>query len=229
MKNPTIFLIGVLGAFLGGVTATAQTTTPATRIMVVDMARLFDGHYKTIEQNQTFASEEADATAQLSALQAEINQLADRYRALDEANKNPLLNDDIRSQNQAEMQRLLTDANTKNTQGVNYRDQVQQQLNQRIQAFRSLLLEEISTIAADVGRRMGASLILDKSAMTTSGMAVLYSDPSYDITDAVMAEIERTAPPPPAPEATAAPATTPAAPAPAPTAPAQTAPAPAAP
>jgi len=211
MKIAPFLPVFAVGVALAAGSVTAQQSIPPLKVLVVDMTEVFNSHPQTVERNKAFEAEQAEASAQLSALQAQINDLAEQYRALDEETKNPLLSADAKNQKQAQMQKLLSDANAKNTQGVNYRNQVEQQLNQRIQSFRSLLLEEISKVAAEVGKTHGATLVLDKAGMTASGLAVIYSDPSYDITDEVIAEIAKENPPAETTTAPAAGATAPAA------------------
>ena len=70
--------------------------------------------------------------------------------------------------------------------------------------LRDLLLEEISKIVTDVGKRRGATLVVDKSGPNLLGVStVIFSDPAYDVTDEVMKEINKDRPPaPPAGTAT---------------------------
>ena len=87
-------------------------------------------------------------------------------------------------------------------------------LQQRFQTFKTLMIEEITKTATDIAKKKGATLLLDKSGPTLVGVSnVLYFDPSLDITDEVMAEINKDRPavtptPTTAAGATAAPATT---------------------
>jgi outer membrane protein len=68
-------------------------------------------------------------------------------------------------------------------------------LQDRIQKFRSLMLEEISKVVVTVAKRKGATLVLDKSGPSLLGVpSVIYYDSSYEITDDVIAEINSTRP-----------------------------------
>ena len=75
------------------------------------------------------------------------------------------------------------------------------------------MIEEITKVAVDIAKKKGATFLLDKSGPTLVGVSnILYFDPSLDITDEVMAEINKDRPAmTPAPAATsAAPAAAPA-------------------
>ena len=72
------------------------------------------------------------------------------------------------------------------------------------------MLEEISKIAGDVAKRKGATILMDKAGPSLIGVSnLIYSDPAFEITDDVMAEINKSRPAgaPTAPEK-AAPAAT---------------------
>src|SRR5260221_12248904 len=71
---------------------------------------------------------------------------------------------------------------------------------------REMLLEEITKVVKDVAKRKGATLVLDKSGPSAFRIPiVLDSDPGFDITDEVIAEVNKDRPP----AAPAAPASTP--------------------
>ena len=73
---------------------------------------------------------------------------------------------------------------------------------------------------SDLAKKQGGTLVIDKSGPTLIGIpSVVYSDPGYDITDAVVKEVNKDRPAPVV-AAPAASATTPAAAAPKPAAPA---------
>ena len=82
---------------------------------------------------------------------------------------------------------------------------VRQHSRQRLNTFRSLMLEEISKVAAEVAKRKGATLLFDKAGPTAIGISnVIYADAGFDITDEVMKEVNKDRP---AGAPTAAPAT----------------------
>ena len=57
------------------------------------------------------------------------------------------------------------------------------------------MVEEITKIAVEIAKKKGATFLLDKSGPTLVGVSnVLYFDPSLDITDEVMAEINKDRP-----------------------------------
>ena len=197
----------LLAAFAFGACALVGTAqTP--KIMVVDMANLFDNHYKKLEQDQKLRGDEQKAQEELEKLNAEGNQLVEQYKEFAEQAKNPALSDDAKAKAEQEAQAKLEEIQRKQNEVQTFRVNTQRTLQQRIQNFRGIMLEEIGKIATDVAKRQGASLLIDKSGPSLIGIApLIYADPSMDITEAVAAEINKSRPAG-APTAPASPAPT---------------------
>jgi outer membrane protein len=186
---------------------------PPVKIITIDMGKLLDNHYKTEEQMAKLRDAEQKAQEQLEQMVKEGNQLVEQYKEAVDQSKNTLLTQDARTKAESDSQKMLDDIQRRQADLQNFRATSQRSLQQRLNNFRSLLLDEISKKVADVAKRKGATFVVDKSGPSLLGIpAVIYSDPAYDITDEVMAEInkERPATPPAAPAAATAPAATPA-------------------
>lgn len=209
MKNSlkSLCAIAAFGAF-----AFAAHAQPAVKLLVVDMAKLYDNHYKTLEQNAKIQGDDQKATEEVDKMNKEGNALVEEYKALNEQSNNPALTADAKTKAQGEAQKKLESIQRKQQEIQSFIAQTRQSLNQRFQTFKNLMLEEISKVAADVAKRKGGTLLIDKSGPSFFGIPnVVYVDPAYDITDDVMKEInkDRPANAPTAP-ATSAPAAAPA-------------------
>jgi len=200
----TLFLVSLL-LLPAGVRA-----QPAPKILVVDMTRLLNEHYSTAEQNAKLTEEQNTANTQLESIQQQINTLAEEYRALVEQAQNPVLNEQARTKASSDAQAKYAEIQAKNNEGLELRDNFTSQMQIRIQNFRDLMFDEIGQIASDLAKQKGATLLLDKSSLSALGaMSVIYSDPGYDITDEVLAQINKDRPVTPvtAPSATPPPTT----------------------
>lgn len=210
----TLITLAALGAG-----STALLAQPAVKLVVVDMAKVYDSHYKTEEANAKFRDAEQKAQEQVEELNKQGQSLVDEYKELMEQSKNTVLTPEARSKAESDAQKKLEDIQRKQGEVQNFRTNTQRSLQQRIKTHRDILLEEITKVVNDLAKRQGATLVVDKSGPTLFGIpSVLYSDPSYDITDAVVKEVNKDRPAP-APAAATPAATTPAAAAPAPAAP----------
>jgi outer membrane protein len=215
--NKMIRTLITLAAFGAG--STALLAQPAVKLVVVDMAKVYDNHYKTEEANAKFRDAEQKAQEQVEELNKQGQSLVDEYKELMEQSKNTVLTPEARSKAEGDAQKKLEDIQRKQGEVQNFRTNTQRSLQQRIKTHRDLLLEEITKVVNDLAKRQGATLVVDKSGPTLFGIpSVLYSDPAYDITDAVVKEVNKDRPAP-APAAATPAATTPAAAAPAPAAP----------
>jgi outer membrane protein len=218
MKNTikTLVAIAAFGAF-----SLAASAQPAVKLLVVDMSKLYDNHYKTLEQTAKIQSDDAKATEDVEKMNKDGNALVEEYKALLEQANNPALTVDAKTKAQGDAQKKLEAINKKQDEIQQFIGQTRQILQQRFMNFKTVMLDELSKIASDVAKRKGATLLIDKSGPTGFGIPnIIYTDPAYDITDDVMKEINKDRP---ANAPTAAPAA--GTPAPAAAAPAAAAPA----
>ena len=205
----TLITLAALGAG-----STALLAQPAVKLVVADMAKVYDSHYKTEEANAKFRDAEQKAQEQVEELNKQGQTLVDEYKELMEQSKNTVLTADARSKAETDGQKKLEDIQRKQAEVQNFRTNTQRSLQQRIKTHRDLLLEEITKVVNDLAKKKGATLVIDKSGPTLFGIpSVLYSDPGYDITDEVVKEVNKDRPPAAPVAATPAPAPKPATPA----------------
>ena len=159
------------------------------------MAKLYDGHYKTEEQNAKLRGDEQKAQEELDRLNKEGNSLVEKYKELVDQSNNPAATADAKTKAQTEAQRLLEDIQRKQGEVQSFQTNTRNSLQQRIQTFRSLMVEEISKTAVEIAKRKGATFLVDKSGPTLIGVSnILYSDTAYDITEEVNKEVNKDRP-----------------------------------
>jgi outer membrane protein len=189
--------------------SSALLAQSAVKLVVVDMAKVYDNHYKTEEANAKFRDAEQKAQEQVEELNKQGQTLVDEYKELIDQSKSTLLTAEARTKAESDAQKKLEDIQRKQAEVQNFRTNTQRSLQQRIKTHRDLLLEEITKVVNDIAKRQGATLVLDRSGPTLFGIpGVLYADPSFDITDTVLTEVNKDRPPAPAPAAPAPGATT---------------------
>ena len=189
----SIRTLSVFAAFaLSAAIAHAQ---PAPKLLVVDMAKLYDSHYKTEEQNSKLRTDEQKAQEEIEKMNKDGNVLVDEYKTLSDQSNNPALTADAKAKSQIDAQKKLEEIQRKKNEISTFAQNTQRSLQQRLQTFRSLMLEEISKTATEVAKRKGATLLLDKAGPTLIGVSnVIYADTAYEITDEVMKEINKDRP-----------------------------------
>jgi outer membrane protein len=212
--NKTIRNLMALAAFAAG--TTAVLAQPALKLVVVDMAKVYDNHYKTEEATAKFRDAEQKAQEQVEELTKQGQTLVDEYKELDEQSKNAVLTAEARAKALADSQKKMQEIQRKQSDIQTFTNNTRTSLQTRYKNHRDLLLEEISKVVIELAKRKGATLVVDKSGPTLFGIpSVLYSDSAYEITDDVLKEVNKDRPVPPpaaaAPAGTAPAATVPAA------------------
>ncbi len=193
MKNPVRILVALAAAASLAFTVKAQDSTP--KILVFDMAKVFAGHYKTQEQTAKLKVDEQKAEQELDRLNKEGNVLVEQFKDLNTQASNPTATTEAKEKAKAAAQAKYEEIQKKQEEVQQFRVNTQRALQQRFGAFRQILIEEITKIAVDIAKKKGATLLLDSSGATANGIsAVIYADPSLDITSDIMAEINKSRP-----------------------------------
>ncbi len=192
MKNSFKSLVALI-AF--GAATLAVHAQPAVKVLVVDMAKLYDNHYKTLEQNAKIQADDQKAQEEVDKMNKDGNAIVEEFKSLNEQASNPALSNDAKTKAQADAQRKYEQIQAKQNEVRGFIQNTRNSLQQRLQAFRTLMLEEISKVATDVAKRKGGTILVDKAGPSLIGVsAFIYTDPAYEITDDVMAEINKTRP-----------------------------------
>jgi len=188
-------ILGALSALLVSGAALSQAQIAAPKIVVVDMMKLLDEHYKTEEQKNKLQADAEKASEEADRLLADRNTLVEEYKEALEQSNNPATRAEVKDQAREQAELKLQEIQRKNNELQSFEANTRNLLQQRFQNFKTIMLEEISKIAVDVAKRKGATLVLDKSGPNLLGIAtVVYHDESFDITAEVEAEINRDRP-----------------------------------
>jgi outer membrane protein len=192
MKKSIQSLVAFAAIALTTLTAHAQT---APKILVVDLAKLFDNHWKTQEQQAKLKVDGTKAQDQAAQLQKDGNALVAEFKELDEQSKNPTATAEAKAKAQGDAQKKYDEIQQKQTELRSFAQNAQSTLRQRFETFKTLMLEEITKTAVEIAKKHGATFLVDKSGPTLVGVSnILYYDPSLDITDEVMAELNKDRP-----------------------------------
>jgi len=181
-------------AALAGAAFTVQAQ-PTPKILVLDLEKVFNEHYKTKEQNVKLQGDQQKAQEQLDVITKEGNALVEQFKELDEQAKNPTATAEAKAKSQAAAQKKYEEIRQKQNERDTFVQNTRTTLQQRFQTFKTLMIEEITKVAVDVAKRRGATLLIDKSGPSMIGVSnILYFDPSMDITDEVLADINKDRP-----------------------------------
>jgi outer membrane protein len=192
MKKSLQSLVAVAVLALTSLTAHAQTSP---KILVVDLEKLFNGHWKTQEQQAKLNADRAKAQDQVAILQKDGAALVEQFKELDEQSKNPTATAEAKTKAQGDAQKKYDEIQQKQSEARSFIQTTQNNLRQRFDNFKTLMLDEITKVAVDIAKKHGATFLVDKSGPTLVGVSnILYFDPSLDITDEVSAELNKDRP-----------------------------------
>ncbi len=191
MKSHLKPLIALLAFALIAAAGSAQSL----KVGVVDMAKLFDGHYKTAEKNIVFQEEQERVKAEIDRLNGQGLALQEEAQGLAEQLNNPVLKDDAKAGIEQQARIKVEEMQRKQQEMNALVQNSSESLKQRIMNFRTLLMDEISQVAQEVAKRQGITMLFDKSGPSLLGMpAVLYAEEGLEITAEVLAEINKDKP-----------------------------------
>ncbi len=200
-------LKSVITAVAFGAAALSLPAQPVLKIVTADMSKLLEGYYKTDEQMAKIRVEQEKAQAELERMSKELQQVIEQYKEAVDQSKSTLLTPEARAKAEADVNQKMEDIRRRQAAGQEYGANAQRQIQQRINTVRSLLLDEIGKKVTEVARTKGATVVMDRTGPTLLGIsAVIYVDPAFDITDEVLAEINKDRPAAPAAAAPASPA-----------------------
>ncbi len=191
--NKTIRSLLTLAALTAG--STSLLAQPAVKLVVVDIAKVYDGYYKSEDGNNKLRDAEQKAQEQVEEMNKQGQTLVDEYKELMEQSKSTVLTAEARTKAEGEAQKKLEEIQKKQGAVQEFTTKTRNSLQQRARSLRDMLLEEISRVVSDIAKRKGATLAVDKSGPTLLGIpGVLYVDPSYEITDEVLKEVNKDKP-----------------------------------
>ena len=156
---------------------------------------IFEGYYKTQQAGDKIRLSLEKAKEQDDALLEEIRIRAGVFEEYRERIENPALTDEAREQAKVDAETQAQDIQRMQQDRQRFQAQTQRQLQQRQNAHRDLHLDEIKKIIMSLASERDATLVIDISGLTSNSVpTVLYSDSSWDISDAVLEELNRDAP-----------------------------------
>ena len=181
MKNILSVLLSVL--YFGLVEVPVHAETPP-KVLVVDMVKVYDGHYKTEEFNAGMKIDQQKAEADLQKLNSDGNDMVKQFNELKEEFNKQATSSDVKAKIQKDLELKGQDIQRKQAEVNSFRSNVQLALKTKIDNFKNPLLSEISDTAIEIAQDKGATLLFDKSGrsfLRENGLVKLNSE--YELTD----------------------------------------------
>lgn len=184
--------VAFVALVLFGVSALNAQTQAGFKLLTIDMNKLFEGYPGTAMFRVEMAASQKAAQSGLELLFKQGNALVDSYKTLvDQAKTATASADRVKFEAMAEGK--MKDIQAKQAEVESYKKEQEERLKTQQEAYKNETLKKISAIAAGVAKRKGATALVDTAGITAIGISnFVYTDPTIDITDEVLAEINAT-------------------------------------
>ncbi|HEX9786048.1 MAG TPA: OmpH family outer membrane protein [Opitutaceae bacterium] len=192
MRKPIATILSLAAFCAAGVISQAQ---PALKLVTVSIGRAYDEYWKTQENIAKLRDLQKTTQDQVAELQKQLEEIVEEYRVLEEKTKSTALSKEGLAKAQSDAEKKLEEVNAKQQEGQQYVSNAQRSLQLREKNYRDLMIDEITKVIEDIRVKRGATLVLDTSGPTGIGLpGVVYADPAYDVTDEVVAELNKSKP-----------------------------------
>jgi outer membrane protein len=157
------------------------------KIAVVDMQKVVKGHYETQTEEAKWRSDSEKAQKEFDVLTKDAQDLYNQIKEDQDQSNNPTATADAKAKAVSEGQQKNAQLQQKLQERQKFQNDTQQLMQQRVIQFRTMIVDEVSKVAITVAKRHGATLVLDRGS-------TIFADPSYDITQEVVDEINKNRP-----------------------------------
>lgn len=166
-----------------------------SKMATVDLKRLFDNYYKTKLAQAAIQDRAAQLDKDDKSMKDDLKKgTGDYEQLLQQANDQALSADERDKRKQAAADKLK-DLQASKVAIDQFERQAQTTLAEQRQRMRDNILKEIKAAVTNKAKAGGYALVFDLAAETVNGtMAIVYSDGSNDLTDAVLAQLNAGAP-----------------------------------
>jgi len=171
------------------------------KIATVDLRKVFDNYYKTIQASLANSNSIVDRDKELNSMIDTRNKRdTDRQQAITKGNDQTVSADE-RSRYQQIAKDIGLEILIQNETISNFYARTELKRREDMVQHVTDLTIEITNVMNAMAKKQGYTLVLDRTALTMTGNPlVLYTSGENDLTEPLLKELNSTAPPPPAPE-----------------------------
>ncbi len=191
MRTSLKVSLALLVAGLMTLSASAQG-----RIATVDLGKVFDGYWKTKQAESALKDHVAELEKEAKGMGEDLKKGNDEYqKLLGSANDQAVSNDEREKRKKSAETKLKELKDLQESLGQ-FERQARTTLDEKRLRLRNNLLGEIKTALTSKAKSAGYALVLDTAAESVKNTpVVLYSNGDNDLTEAVLQQLNTTAPP----------------------------------
>jgi outer membrane protein len=183
---PGFLLVSLLSSGAAGAEA---------RIGTVDLRKVFDNYWKKKQAEAALAEQKADYKKDDDDMVAEYKKLKDDYTNLEATMNDAAISIEERDRRRKAAEDKLKQMKEKEESITVYRRQTEATLGERTQRMRGNIINEIRNVVSAKAKAAGFALVIDTAADSVNlTPVILYTDNTNDLTDAVLLQLNATAP-----------------------------------
>jgi Skp family chaperone for outer membrane proteins len=188
---------GLLAAALLASCSGALAADP--KIGIVDMRKVFDNYYKTVQANTAISNEVADMQKSLNTMLAQADKIREAGQKAEAGANDQSIPAEEREKNRKLAQEKADELRTTQSGIQEYNEREQNRLAEKKRRLTDTIVGEILARLKEMSKAAGYTLALDKSGEAIPGVPiVLYTDGENDLTDALLKDLNAGAPATPA-------------------------------
>jgi len=177
------------------------------KIGVIDMSKVFQEFHKTKSAAEKYKGNYEKAAQEMQERQAVYKNLATEAQKLQKTAQDPIITPEQRNKHAAELGEKVKEIRSMEMEMQEFAERRQTQLKQEDMQIRKGLYEEILVVVRDKSKADGFDLVFDKTGVSLSTIPIILhvkEGAATDMTDQLIVELNKNAPPPGAEPAKAA-------------------------
>lgn len=190
----------IRSAFIAlALSATASLQAADLKFGVIDMSKVFQEFHKTKSAAEKYKTNYEKAGQEMQERQATYKNLAGEAQKLQKMAQDPIITPEQRNKYAAELGEKVKEIRSMEMEMQEFAERRQTQLKQEDMQIRKGLYEEILVVVRDKSKADGYDFVFDKTGVSLSTVpVVLYvkEGSAVELTDQIIVELNKNAPPP---------------------------------
>lgn len=182
---------------LGSPAASAQApaTNAIQKIATIDLRKAFDGYYKTKQADQGLKDEAKEIDAERKSMVDNLKKSEDEFKLLNEKANDQAISADEREKAKKAAEKKLAELRDSENAIKQFLGNQSEKLKEKQRRLREKILGEIQELVNAKAKAGGYSLVLDAAAETVNNTkVVVFTGGEHDLTDAVLTQLNASAP-----------------------------------
>jgi len=191
--NRTICIVAIVSALVFGA---GHSGLAEDRIATVDLRKVFDGYWKTKQANAALKERGEEMEKELKGLVADFESSKEAYQGLLESANDQAVSITERERRKKKAEDKLKELREDEQTIQQFQRQARTTIDEQQRRMRENILEEVKATITSLAKSRDFTLVVDTAAETPNRTPViLYSSDPDDLTDAVLGQMNATAPP----------------------------------